>query len=427
MTRRTLHPLLLVLLLALLALPAAAQEEASPAVAPSPLPTAVPVREGPLVQAVLFFSPTCGHCHKVITETLPPIFTANGGDFIVTYDQTVPVSQVAFYLMGNDRLQLLAVDVSQPDGQAMFTADSIRLGLDQPGVPRLDVGDDHLVGSGAIPERFPGIVEEALSGAGIGWPPVPAIGAALAPFVTAGAVPDPSATPMPATFEPSAAATPAPVEASAAPDGSLALLPVGGGQDGPLARLADEPAAALLAVGVLLLLLVSVAAAPVLASREVLPAAASRLVPALAVVGFVVATYLAVVEASGSEAVCGPVGDCNAVQQSRWASVMGIPVGVMGMIGYVLLAGLWVVSRLASGSLADAALVLLALGAFGGTLYSLFLTAMEVFDIGAVCLWCISSSLIMVGLLWLSAGAGWRAWQRLRDGSGPTAHATASS
>lgn len=429
MTGRALGLLLpLSLLLLLLALPAAAQEDASSDAAAAPLPTAVPLREGSLVQAVLFYSPTCGHCHKVLTESLPPLFKANGGEAVVTYDQTIPVSEVAFYLMGNDRLQLLIVNVSLPDGQAMFTADSIRLGLDRAVVPRLDVGDLHLVGSDAIPDQFPGMVEDALAGAGLGWPPVPAMGDALAAFVEAGAVPDPRAAPAPATPRPGDVAASALPTASATPAGSLALLPVGGGDDeGPLARLADDPLAAVIAAAVLLLLLLSMVVAPVLASRGVLPATASWLVPALAAVGFVVAAYLATVEATGSEAVCGPVGDCNAVQTSRWAKVMGIPVGVMGMLGYVLIAGLWLISRLRTGTVGDVALVLLALGALGGTLYSALLTAVEVFDIGAVCMWCISSAVVMTVLLWLSAGAGWQAWQRLRGGAGPPAHATASS
>lgn len=28
--------------------------------------------DGPVVQAVLFYSPSCGHCHKIIQEDLPP-------------------------------------------------------------------------------------------------------------------------------------------------------------------------------------------------------------------------------------------------------------------------------------------------------------------------------------------------------------------
>ena len=62
----------------------------------------------------------------------------------------------------------------------------------------------------------------------------------------------------------------------------------------------------------------------------------SWVVPALALLGLGVAAYLSFVEVSGNSAVCGPVGDCNAVQQSEYARLFGIlPVGILGMIGYV--------------------------------------------------------------------------------------------
>ena len=54
----------------------------------------------------------------------------------------------------------------------------------------------------------------------------------------------------------------------------------------------------------------------------------------LSVVGIGVAAYLASIETTGSEAVCGPVGDCNAVQESEYAEFLGIPIGVLGVIGY---------------------------------------------------------------------------------------------
>ena len=117
---------------------------------------------------------------------------------------------------------------------------------------------------------------------------------------------------------------------------------------------------------------------------------------------------------SGSEAVCGPVGDCNAVQDSEYAELLGVPIGVLGVLGYsVLLAG-WIISRLVHGRMADWALVFVALGAFGGTLFSAYLTFLEPFVIGATCMWCITSALVMLGLLWLTAARGWAALRRLR-------------
>ena len=186
MTRRT-TLLLLVLsaLFVLLVTPVAAQEEATP----EPLPTPPPAADGPLVQLVKFFSPTCGHCHLVITETLPPLYEEHGGTPVTTYDQTIPPEEVAYYLMSNGQLQILFVDTTMPAGEAMFRADSVRLDIDSAGVPRMDIEDFYLVGSGDIPDQLPGIVADALAGEGIDWPEVPGLAEALEPFIAMGAVP----------------------------------------------------------------------------------------------------------------------------------------------------------------------------------------------------------------------------------------------
>jgi uncharacterized membrane protein len=122
--------------------------------------------------------------------------------------------------------------------------------------------------------------------------------------------------------------------------------------------------------------------------------------------------------------VCGPVGDCNAVQGSEYSQLFGVHIGVLGLMGYGLIAALWVVSRMARGRLADGALVLIALGAVAGVAFSAYLTFLEPFVIGATCMWCISSALVMMALLWVSVGPGYAAWQRLRGAPRDEATAT---
>jgi len=64
--------------------------------------------------------------------------------------------------------------------------------------------------------------------------------------------------------------------------------------------------------------------------------------PLLAAMGLFVAGYLAYVETQHVTAVCGPVGDCNAVQNSPYATLFGvIPVGVIGLAGYLLILAAW--------------------------------------------------------------------------------------
>ena len=120
------------------------------------------------------------------------------------------------------------------------------------------------------------------------------------------------------------------------------------------------------------------------------------------------------VETNDVSAVCGPVGDCNAVQQSEYAKLLGIPVGVLGIAGYTLLLAGWIVARLVRGRTADLIVVGMAAGAFLGVCFSAYLTFLEPFVIGATCMWCITSALTMLAILWLLARPGWEAWRRLR-------------
>ncbi|HZW01006.1 MAG TPA: hypothetical protein VFF55_05485, partial [Candidatus Deferrimicrobium sp.] len=170
---------------------ASAESAASPSpgasVSTSEAPSELP---GPVVRGVFFFSPTCPHCEEVIAEDLPDFFGQSGGEAKVSVDESLDPGEVAFYFMSNGRLQLLAVNVAIDGGARMFTEDSARLGLDQAGVPRLDIGDGYFTGSVDIPENLPAIIEAGLAGEGIDWPPVPGLAAALAAFPEAGAVPD---------------------------------------------------------------------------------------------------------------------------------------------------------------------------------------------------------------------------------------------
>ena len=168
-------------------------------------------------------------------------------------------------------------------------------------------------------------------------------------------------------------------------------------------------------VGGLTALLAALIAVPILIGKGRLGSVPGWLVPVLAIVGIGVSIYLGSVEASGAEAVCGPVGDCNAVQQSEYASIFGIPIGIIGVLGYGLLLAGWIVSRVAGGTFADLGIILAGAIAFGGTLFSIYLTFLEPFVIGATCMWCLTSAVAITGLLWSTAGPAWSAFGRLRS------------
>jgi uncharacterized membrane protein len=117
---------------------------------------------------------------------------------------------------------------------------------------------------------------------------------------------------------------------------------------------------------------------------------------ALALVGLGVAAYLTYVHYEGIRPVCGLGGDCEKVQTSQWSEVGGVPVALIGLIGYTLiLASLFVPGE--AGRLAGAFLALV------GFAFSAYLTYRELFSIDAICPWCVVSACLMTLLAVLTA------------------------
>jgi uncharacterized membrane protein len=298
------------------------------------------------VCAVLFYSPRCSHCHIVISEHLPPLQQRYG-----------------------DQLQILMIDVDQAQGAALYRQAIAVYAIPETrrGVPTMIISDTVLVGSVEIPQRLPGLNETLLARGGSDWPPIPGLADLLATV--------PTSAPAAPTLPPATAETP------------------------PFLR--DLPANAL-AVVVLIGMLLTVMWAGITWSRPDKPLTRwrDRSIPLLAIGGMAVAAYLTFIETTGAPALCGPVGDCNAVQQSEFARLFGIiPVGAAGIAGYGAILAVWVAAHSKAGARMAPVLPVLALI---GVLVSIYLTFLEPFVIGATCLWCLTSAVILTGLLWLS-------------------------
>jgi uncharacterized membrane protein len=175
---------------------------------------------------------------------------------------------------------------------------------------------------------------------------------------------------------------------------------------GPRELFGRDPLGNGIAVAVLLVLVVTLAwsVAAVVRPRTPAPPFPGWAFPALAVVGAGIAGYLSYVEMTGVSAVCGPVGDCNAVQQSAWARFFGVPVGLLGLAGYAALLGAWTAGALGPATLQRTARRATWAMALLGTAFSAWLTFLEPFVIGATCAWCVSSALVM-GLMLVVATA----------------------
>jgi uncharacterized membrane protein len=133
----------------------------------------------------------------------------------------------------------------------------------------------------------------------------------------------------------------------------------------------------------------------------------------LALVGMLVATYLGLYKIGLiGQLQCG-TGSCEYVQASPFAELFGVPVAFYGVAGYgvLLVVGLAALQpRFAGDRRVTRLLAALATAGFAFTLY---LTAIELFVLHAVCRWCVVSAVIMTAI-WVATVTD------LRPGGGPS-------
>lgn len=315
--------------------------------------------KSPIVNAVLFHSPSCPHCQKVISEDLPPLLDKYG-----------------------EQLNIFGINVNTPQGQQLYLAAVQRYSIpdERIGVPCLVVGNTILVGSLEIPEQLPGIIDTGLAAGGIGWPDIPGL-SDLVPSEVQGA------------------------SENGLQDSSMSeTLSTDQGQVSVFEKFTGDPIGNTLALIVLVGMILSgfgsgyIFVKKVNIEKNLWPEWA---IPVLAVVGLGVAVYLSYVELTQTQAVCGPVGDCNVVQQSPYAFLFGvIPIGVIGVFGYLLILISWFLQKFGPPGWQKSLQITLWGLAWAGILFSIYLTFLEPFVIGATCAWCLTSAIIITLILW---------------------------
>jgi thiol-disulfide isomerase/thioredoxin len=107
------------------------------------------ISDQPVVRVIMFWMESCGHCHHIITNVLPPLQEQYG-----------------------DQLEILLVELTTREEVDMLYQIAGDHGMDpgMVGVPFLIIGEDILVGSVEIPEKLPGLVEQYLSAGGVDYP-----------------------------------------------------------------------------------------------------------------------------------------------------------------------------------------------------------------------------------------------------------------
>jgi uncharacterized membrane protein len=114
----------------------------------------------------------------------------------------------------------------------------------------------------------------------------------------------------------------------------------------------------------------------------------TRLIAGFSLLGLAVAGYLTWVHYADIEPLCTAISDCERVQSSDYALIAGVPVALVGLIGYaaILLSLRFVAAEVTAGL------------AYVGVAFSAYLTWAELFRIDAICQWCVASALIMLAI-----------------------------
>jgi uncharacterized membrane protein len=117
---------------------------------------------------------------------------------------------------------------------------------------------------------------------------------------------------------------------------------------------------------------------------------------AVAAAGQAIAGYLTAVHYGGGSPVCAVAHGCATVQQSTYAELAGVPVALLGAVAYAAV----LLTLLRDDLQGRTATAFLALAGAG---FSAWLTYVEVFELEAICSWCVASAGCMLALAVLSA------------------------
>lgn len=335
------------------------------------------IKNSNVVHSIMFFSPTCPHCHYVIKNILPNIKAKFGS-----------------------KVQILLVNVSEPKAMKIYLESHkiFKVSKKQRGVPALIVGDKYLVGSRQIPKEFPGLIKTLLEEKGSPWPEIKGLKEYL------------KGTPIffEMIYKQLMAAS---KNKAGKSDKKAEVIET---KVDFVKNFKQDPVGNGLSVVILILMILSLflviysfSKTSFLDKIHLNP----RIIPLLSIIGIVVASYLSYVEVTNTEAVCGPVGDCNTVQQSSYARLFGIiPIGLLGTVNYLGLIFVWILQYYGPKKIQPWSAFLIWVNSIFGTMFSIYLTFLEPFVIGATCAWCLTSAVLMTLIMCFSTVPAKQAW-----------------
>ena len=126
------------------------------------------------------------------------------------------------------------------------------------------------------------------------------------------------------------------------------------------------------------------------------------IVAALALAGIFISLYLTLYKLGVIGELSCSIGSCETVNTSKWSSFLGLPVAGWGLLFYseVFVIALLGTTRRFEDEPAVSLLLLIETAI--GVLFSAWLTWLELVVIHAICIWCVTSAIIVTAMFAVS-------------------------
>ena len=122
---------------------------------------------------------------------------------------------------------------------------------------------------------------------------------------------------------------------------------------------------------------------------------------ALTIIGLLVSIYMTVYKVTSNDNMCVGSKDCSVVNASRYSEVNGIPVAVVGAIGYTALLGILFLERKPGFFKENGSMLFFGISLIG-FFFTIWLIYVEIALLKAYCPFCITSQISMTLIFILS-------------------------
>lgn len=119
------------------------------------------------------------------------------------------------------------------------------------------------------------------------------------------------------------------------------------------------------------------------------------------VIGLLDSVYLTWIKLANKEAYCAGIGQCDVVNSSEYAELYGVPIALLGVVGYVGILILFLIENRSQYWQENSATFVFGITLIG-VLYSAYLTYIEIAVLDAICPFCVVSAIAMVLLFGVS-------------------------